>query len=272
MEIRGRSFVVTGASSGIGAELAPQLAEAGATKVAVVARRKERLDSVAARVRDAGAEAFVIPADLSDVARAEAVVREAWDAMDGIDCLVNNAAIGKRKHVLDIHRAELEHVLDTDFLSPICMAMVAIEKMLAAGGGLVVNVSSMGGRMGIARESAYCAAKFAMSGWSEAAAMDLWSTPVDVKLVLPGPIETEIWQLQPGELESAYDGPLVSAADCASSIVAAIEGDGFEFYVPPEPYPGFKQIDVVIAKTQNIDAMLPVMAQMADDFHHDQRG
>ncbi|MFZ4584197.1 MAG: SDR family NAD(P)-dependent oxidoreductase [Acidimicrobiia bacterium] len=269
MDINGTSVLVTGASSGIGAELAPQLAAAGARKVTLVARRVDRLEVVAESVRANGAEPFIIAADLSDVARAEEVVHEAWDAMGGIDCLVNNAAVGKRKHVLDMRRDELEHVMTTNFLSPIQMAMVAIRKMLDANGGCIVNVGSMGGRIGIARESAYCAAKFAMSGWSEAAAMDLMATSVSIKLVLPGPIETEIWQVQPGELPGAYEGPFVSAADCATSIVEAIADDGFEYYVPAEPFPGFKQKDLVVGKTQNVDAMLPAMAKMADDFHHD---
>ena len=94
-----------------------------------------------------------------------------------------------------------------------------------------VNVSSLGGRLGIVHEAAYCAAKFALCGWAESMAMDLWDTGVDVRLVIPGPIDTEIWD-QPGNDDPFYDGPLEPPEGVAAGIIAAIEGDTFEHYLP----------------------------------------
>ena len=116
------------------------------------------------------------------------------------DCLVNNAAIGKRKLVTDHSADDVDMVMRTNFLSPIRMNLAVLPKMLERGRGTIVNVASGGGRFGIAHESAYCASKFAMSGWTEVAAMDLADTPIEVKLVQPGAIDTEIWIQQPGEL------------------------------------------------------------------------
>ena len=99
-----------------------------------------------------------------------------------------------------------------------------------------MNVSSLGGRVPIDHEAAYCASKFALCGWTETMAVDLHGTGVEVKLVLPGPIDTEIWD-QPGNDPAAYQGPFVPAAEAAASIVEAIEGSGFEYYVPPD-FPG----------------------------------
>ena len=94
--------------------------------------------------------------------------------------------------------------------------------------------------------------------------LDLDATGVRVKLVLPGPIETEIWEVQPGELPGLYDGPFVSAADCAADIVAAMEDDtGFEYYTPVEVPGGWRQKDLVVGKTQDTDAFLTGMAQLA---------
>jgi short-subunit dehydrogenase len=267
MDINGARVVVTGASSGIGAELAPQLAAAGARSITVVARRAFRLATVAERIRATGAEAHVIAADLSHLDRAEAVIDEAAHAMGGIDILVNNAAMGKRKHLLDTSTNELDQVMRTNFMSPVRMAMRAIPAMLEQGRGCVAMVGSMGGRLGIARESAYCASKFAMSGWTEVAFEDLFQTPIQMKLILPGPIETEIWDTQPGELAGMYAGPFVSAADCAASIVEAIADDGFEYYVPPEVTDGFVQHDLVVGKTTDVDGFLSGMAAMADEAH-----
>ncbi len=264
MKIDGSTILVTGASSGIGASLAPQLAERGAT-VGVVARRADRLEQVLEQCRAHAPESRMWAADLGDVDRAEAVALEAWDAFGHLDCLVNNAAIAKRKHTLDLTVEDVNHTMEVNFFSPIRMAMALFPRMQARGSGLVVNVSSMGGRLGIVHEAAYCAAKFAMCGWSETARIDLAGSGIDIKLVLPGPIDTEIWEPVPGELPGLYEGPFVSAADCAADIVTAIESDGFEFYVPEAVEGGFgAQKDLVVGKTQDVNAFMDLMTTMKE--------
>jgi short-subunit dehydrogenase len=263
MEIDGSVIVVTGASSGIGAALAPQLAARGAT-VGIVARRADRLESVLAECRRHSPESASWAADLSDVDTAVDVATDAIERFGRVDALVNNAAIGKRKLAQDLTPDDLDTTMRTNFTSPIRMAMAVLPHMLERGSGLVVNVSSMGGRLGIAHESAYCASKFAMAGWSESARIDLDGTGVRVKLVLPGPIDTEIWIQQPGELPGLYDGPFVTAADCATDIVRAMEDpDGFEYYTPELVPGGWAQKDLVVGKTQTCDDFLTGMAQMA---------
>jgi short-subunit dehydrogenase len=264
MKVEGTTILVTGASSGIGAALAPQLAARGAT-VGIVARRADRLEEVLERCREHTPESRMWAADLGDLERAEALAGEAWDAFGHLDGLVNNAAIAKRKHTLDLTVEDVHHTMEVNFFSPIRMAMELLPRMQARGTGLIVNVSSMGGRLGIVHEAAYCAAKFAMCGWSETARIDLAGSGVDVKLVLPGPIATEIWEQQPGELPGLYEGPFVSADECAAEIVTAIEGDGFEYYVPETVEGGFgAQKDIVVGKTQDVDAFMDLMTTMKE--------
>jgi short-subunit dehydrogenase len=262
VKLEGSTVLVTGASSGIGAALAPMLAANGAT-VGIVARRRERLEEVLARCIEHAPESRLWAADLGDLAAAERVAREAWDAFGSVDCLVNNAAIPKRTPVPRLTRDEVDTVMRVNFTSPIRMTMALLPHWLERDSGCVVNVSSMGGRIGIAHEAAYCASKFALCGWSESMAIDLYDTGVEVKLVLPGPIETEIWDL-PDNDPALYEGPFVPAADCAATIVDAIESDGFEFFAPPE-FPGGlgKQHDMVVGKTTNPDAFIDAMGQMA---------
>jgi len=231
MRIEGSTFLVTGASSGIGAALAPMLAERGAV-VGVVARREGRLDEVLERCRRHSPASRRWVVDLSDVERAVALVGEAWEAFDGIDCLVNNAAVGKRKLLTDHTPEDLDEVMRTNFVSPVRMNLAILPRMLARGSGTIVNVASGGGRFGIVHESAYCAAKFALSGWSEVAAMDLADTPVEVKLVQPGAVDTEIWIPKPGELPGLPGAEFITAGQCAAGIVDAVETEGFEFFVP----------------------------------------
>lgn len=265
MEIEGKRILVTGASSGIGEQLAPQLAALGAT-VGIVARRAERLEAVLEKCREHTPDSAMWAVDLGDLDAAEQLVEDAWTTFGGLDCLVNNAAMGKRKSVLDQTTEEIETVMRLNFFSPIRMGQVAAKKMREQGSGLIVNVSSMGGRLGISHESSYCASKFAMAGWSEVMFMDLQGSGVDVKLVLPGPIKTEIWEVQPGELPGMYDGPWVTAEDCATDIVNAIAGDGFEYYTPEEVFPGFVQKDLIVGKSGAADQFLVGMAAREQDL------
>ncbi len=176
---------------------------------------------------------------------------------------VNNAAIGKRKLVQTLTPDDVEVTMRTNFTSPVRMGMALLPRWIDQASGLIVNVSSMGGRLGILHEAAYSASKFALCGWSESMRMDLEGTGVKVKLVLPGPIETEIWEVQPGELPGLYDGPFVTAADCAADIVTAMADDtGFEYYTPEEVPGGWRQKDLVVGKTQSCDDFLTGMASM----------
>jgi short-subunit dehydrogenase len=264
MRIEGSTILVTGASSGIGAALAPQLAARGAT-VGIVARRRDRLEAVLERCAQHAPRSRLWAVDLADLDAAVRVVDEAWDAFTGLDCLVNNAAIPKRVPVPRLTDSLIDETMRINFTSPVRMTMALLPRWIQRGSGCVVNVSSMGGRIGIAHEAAYCASKFAVCGWSEGMAIDLRGTGVDVKLALPGPIETEIWDL-PGNDPALYSGPFVSAEACAAGIVDAIEGDGFEFFVPPE-FPGGlgAQHDMVVGKTSDVDAFIDLMGQMARD-------
>lgn len=248
----GTTVLVTGASSGIGAALAPMLAARGAT-VGVVARREERLREVLGRCEGSGHRAF--PCDLGDVDAAERLALEAWDAFGHLDVIVHNAAIPKRRKVQELTVDELDNVMAVNFFSPARMTMAILPRMLERDAGVIVNVSSLGGRLGIIHESAYCASKFALCGWSESMAVDLWDTGVDVRLIIPGPIDTEIWDL-PDNDAPLYHGPLVPPETVAADIIDAIEGESFEKYTPDMK-------DIAAFKTTDIDVFLEGVVAMA---------
>jgi short-subunit dehydrogenase len=157
--------------------------------------------------------------------------------------------------------ADVAHVMDVNFHAPVRMSLALLPDWLARGAGCVVNVSSLGGRVPINNEAAYCASKFALCGWTETMAVDLHGTGVEVKLVLPGPIDTEIWD-QPGNDPAAYQGPFVPAAQAAASIVEAIEGSGFEYYAPPDFPGGGPQHDIVVGKSNDPGAFVTAMGSL----------
>jgi short-subunit dehydrogenase len=233
MQIDGSKIVVTGASSGIGEALAPMLAERGAT-VGIVARREDRLQATLALCREHSPDSKMWVVDLSDIDFAVGLVEDAWNEFGAVDCLINNAAVGKRKLVTDHTAEDLDYVMRTNFMSPVRMNLAILPKMIERGSGAIVNVASGGGRFGIVHESAYCAAKFALSGWTEVAAMDLADSPIEVKLIQPGAIDTEIWIPQPGELPGLPGAEFATPQQCAAGIIDALEADGFEFFVPAD--------------------------------------
>jgi short-subunit dehydrogenase len=239
--------LVTGASSGIGAATARALADAGAV-VGLVARRRDRLEQVQADCPGSR----IWAADLADLDGLEGLAREVEDAFDGLDVLVNNAGIPKRRHVTALTADDVQGVMHVNYFSPVRLALAFLPGMLARGSGMVLNVASLGGRIGIATESAYCASKFALAGWSEAAAIDLAGTGVAVRVVTPGAFESEIWE-QPGSDAPFYDGPKAPAEECAQGVLRAIEGDHFETYVPD-----LQQF--VVSKSGDVDGFLATMA------------
>jgi short-subunit dehydrogenase len=245
--------LVTGASSGIGAALARLLARRGAT-VGLVARRHDRLAEVLADCQAHAPDSAMWVADLGDVADAGRVALEAWDRFGHLDCLVNNAGVPMRRHTTRLDFDTLEWVMRVNFFSPANMTLALLPRMTARGEGLIVNVSSVAGRLGNANEAAYSASKFALCGWSEAIAVDLFDSGITVRLVNPGPIDTEIWDL-PDNDDPLYSGPKISAHEMAHGIVQAMEGDTFEHYVPDMK-------GIIEAKTTDPDPFIAGMASM----------
>jgi short-subunit dehydrogenase len=258
MAIPGSTILVTGASSGIGAALAPELAARGAT-VGIVARRRDRLDAVLAQCREHAPDSQAFVVDLGDLDAVSRLADDAWSALGGIDAVVNNAAIPKRVRATDLTDDQVDETMRVNFTSPVRLSLALLARFVARGSGLFVNVSSMGGRTPIANEAAYCASKFALAGWTEALRIDLEGTGVGAKLVLPGPIDTEIWD-QPGNEGALFDIDKVSAADCATQIADAIEDDGFEYYVPPVFPGGLDAKAMVVDKHAECDRFVAGMA------------
>lgn len=250
--VEGKRVLITGASSGIGAALARGMASRGAV-VGLVARREDRLVDVLHDCRATSPDSVMWVADLADGITASRLALQAWHAMGGIDVLVNNAAIPKRRNVTALKPVDVESVMQVNFIAPMRLTLALLPRMLARRAGTIINVSSVAGRVGIAIESAYCASKFALCGWSEAMAIDLVGSGVSVKLIQPGPVDTEIWDLPDNE-RPVYSGPKVTPEEVAEGIIAALDSDRFEHYLPDLKA-------VVDAKNADLDAFIAGMAQ-----------
>ena len=259
MDVAGSAILLTGASTGIGAATARTLAASGA-RLGLVARRTELLEQVATECRDAGApEVEIWSADLSDLDRAERLAVEAWDRFGGLDVLVNNAGAPKRRHATRLTATEVEDITRLNYFSPVRLTLAVLPRMLERGRGTIVNVVSLAGRVGPPREAAYAGSKFALNGFTEGLAVDLWDTPIEVRVVQPGPIETPIWGDVPDNEPPIYRGQMFPPEDCAAAILDAITGTGFERFVPADLK------GIVELKAGDVDGFLEGNAAFARD-------
>lgn len=189
-----RGALVTGASAGIGAAFALELARRG-TDVVLVARRADRLDEVAGQVRALGAEAEVLVADLGDDAGCAAVEARLRDRARPVDLLVNNAGFGTsgRFWELPVER-ELAEV-DLNVRSLVRLTHAALGVLVAEGRGAVCNVSSIAGNQPGPTQAVYGATKAFVTLFSEALALETAATGVTVTAVLPGLTHTEFHEV-----------------------------------------------------------------------------
>lgn len=177
---------ITGASSGIGAALARELAKAG-HRLTLVARRRALLDDLAAEL---GGGALVVAHDLSDAAHATAWVAAAEAAHGPIDVLVNNAGMENTGPSHEADPAECRRLIDLNLTTPILLMRHLLPGMRARRRGLLVNVASVAALVPLPRQTYYGGSKAGLAAFSEALRGELLGSGVDVLTVYPGPVKT----------------------------------------------------------------------------------
>jgi 7-alpha-hydroxysteroid dehydrogenase len=188
-----RVAIVTGAGRGIGAATAVALAEAGAD-VVISARTASQLDEVAARVEKAGGRALAVPADLSDLDEAAGLAKAAHDEFGRIDVVVNNVGGSMPKPFLDTTTRDLEAAFRFNVSTAHALTRAAVPHMLEGGGGAVVNISSVMGRIGGRGYLAYGTAKAALAHYTRLAARDL-APRIRVNAIAVGSVATSALEI-----------------------------------------------------------------------------
>ncbi len=189
--LQGKVALVTGASSGIGEATALALARAGA-RVAIAARRRDRLDGVAARIADLRSESLVLEADVARTDQAESIVARTVDRWGRLDVLVNNAGL---MALSPIDRARVEdwkRMLDLNLLGLMVTTRAALPHMRRQKDGHVVNISSTAGRVANPDASVYAATKFGVGAFSEALRREVYRDNIRVTIIEPGAVATEL--------------------------------------------------------------------------------
>jgi NADP-dependent 3-hydroxy acid dehydrogenase YdfG len=187
----GKVALVTGASSGIGEATAIALADAGAA-VAIGARRRDRLDALAAKLRDGGSSVLALDLDVSDESACQDAVRRTREELGGLDVLVNNAGVMLLGTIRGADTDEWRRMVETNVLGLMYMTHAAIDGMVAQGSGDIVNVSSVAGRVARLGSGVYNASKWAVNAFSESLRQEVTAKGVRIGLVEPGAVTTEL--------------------------------------------------------------------------------
>lgn len=186
-----KTIVITGASEGIGRALAERLAARG-DNIVLAARGKQALEAAAAACEAAGGKALAVPTDVSDEGACRALIEQAVERFGGIDTLVNNAGISMWARFDEIDDLSIyDRLMRVNYLGSVYMTHYALPH-LKQRKGLIVAVSSLTGKTGVPTRSGYAASKHAMQGFFDSIRIELRQTGVDVLVVSPGFVATEI--------------------------------------------------------------------------------
>jgi NADP-dependent 3-hydroxy acid dehydrogenase YdfG len=224
----GKRALVTGASSGIGEATAEALAAAGVS-VALGARRRERIDKLAERIEKGGGVARAFEVDVSDEGAARGFVEGATAALGGLDILINNAGVMLLGPVEGADTEEWRRMVGVNVLGLLYCTHAALPIMRQAGGGHIVNVSSVAGRFANAGSAVYNVTKFGVTAFSEALRQEALEANIRVTVVEPGYVATEL-QSQNADpavrarLEKMQEeiGEVLESEDIANSILYAV--------------------------------------------------
>jgi short-subunit dehydrogenase len=219
----GATALVTGASSGIGADIARELADRG-HGVTLVARREDRLTELASEIESKlHVRTDVIACDLSDAAARERMISEISARSLDVSVLVNNAGFGSAGRFQELDLDGELRMVRTNVEAVVHLCGVYVPAMIERGEGAVLNVASTAGFQPLPRQGTYSASKAFVLGFTEVLSSDLKGTGVTATALCPGPVRTEFMDQHPGFDVSAPDFVWMSSEDCAEAAVKGLE-------------------------------------------------
>jgi short-subunit dehydrogenase len=236
--------VITGASAGIGRAAALRLARPG-TALVLCARRRHRLEEVAADIHARGGEALAIVADVTSDGDMQALVAAALGRFGCIDVMICNAGFGIYGGIDRITPTQMQRLMDVNYLGTYRAARAALPVFDRQRSGHVIIVSSIVGKRGVPFMGAYAATKFAQVGLAECLRAELLGSGVHVSVVFPVSTETEFFGVMMREsgFATRARGPRQSADDVAEAIARAVERPVPEIY----PYPKARALGLLNA-------------------------
>jgi 3-oxoacyl-[acyl-carrier protein] reductase len=194
--LKDKVAIVTGASSGIGREIALTFAQEGA-KVVLVARREAKLKEVAREILGCGGESLVVPTDVSQETQVKTMVGEVLREFNRVDLLVNNAGMGHWGPVMDFKAKDWDEVFDINVKGTFLCSREVWPIMVEQKAGRIINISSDAGKTPFAEGSAYCATKAAVIAFSRCLALEALPHNIGVHVICPGYVDTPWYDIDP---------------------------------------------------------------------------
>ena len=227
VNLRGKGVIVTGASSGIGRDVALRFARRGA-KLMLVSRRKEALEQVARETRDYSPAVEIAPVDVTDRNAVEATVKEAERLFGGIDIVVAAAGQYFRVHGLKVKVEDLQRSMEVNFFGTVNVLLAALPNMLKRRSGNLIAISSVDGKKGLPWDTPYVSAKFAVTGFMDSMRQDLRGSGVVLTTILPGRVDTPMI----GGLDVPWISGKIQPARVTDAVERALRGRNPEIVVP----------------------------------------
>jgi len=231
MEFNRQIILITGASNGIGKQLAIDFAKRGAVVIGC-GRSIARLKAVLKEVRQTSPASAMMGCDVSDAEQVHGMIEKILTDFGRVDILINNAGIGMRKPFAETSLSIIEEIMRINYFGAVYCTHELLPSMIARGDGHIVNISSVAGKIGTLNMAAYCASKFAMNGWSESLYHELKPFGVSVSLVCPGPVHTgfsrEFHDSEPQSPPSLF----VESSAVSQAVFKVIERNRFELIMP----------------------------------------
>ena len=218
--LTGKTALITGAGSGIGREVAVELARRGVS-VALAGRTEAALTETAAQIGYEGGDAVVIPADVTDPAEVERLIAETTRAFDGLDILINSAGVGLIKPLDTTTAAEIDRLLAVNVKGLMLTTQAALRPMIAAGkGGHIVSLAGILGKAPMANASVYCASKYAVTGFSKALQLEVSRKyAIKVSLLYLGGVDSPFWDHLDMKVQR---DKMLTIADAAAAVLTIL--------------------------------------------------
>ena len=230
-DVRGKLAVVTGASSGIGEALARALAREG-SKVALVARRRDRIESIASELTEAGHAARAFVCDIREPDQIASTAMEIRTEWGEIDLLINSAGYARHILFVDHDSADIQEMMLTNYMGTVHWIKQVLPAMRERRSGHIVNLSSFAGKIGQADEVAYSASKFAVTGLSAGLAQELAPMGIGVLCVYPTLVRTEMFTPEVMARMPDAAGTFIEADDFARRTLRALAKGSSEAVIP----------------------------------------
>lgn len=249
---------ITGASSGIGEALSRALAARGASLI-LSGRNVAALESLARQCGDA----LVLPFEATDFDRVPALAERAWSWKGRVDGLINNAGVSQRSLAVETQFAVYQRMIAIDLLAPIALTQALLPRMVKAGGGRIVAISSVAGIVGAPMRSAYSAAKFGLIGYHDSVRAENEHLGIRVHVIAPGSVRTNVSRnalnadgSRRGVSDAAIDNGL-PPENAAGAILAAIEAGTRELILAT----GMEH-DIAMLRRRDPDALFDRASEM----------